>query len=79
MTRRNILIEVIGWYGAAAILLGYGLLSFDKISADSLAYQLLNLTGAAGIVIVSLAKGAQQPAILNIVWAIIALVAIVRL
>lgn len=72
-------VEVIGWYGAAAILIAYALISFDVISPNGYAYQLLNLTGAIGIMSVSFAKQARQPALLNLVWAVIALVALISL
>lgn len=68
--------EILGWYGIAAILLAYALVSFEVLSADGYAYQLLNLTGAIGVVIISITKKAAQPAVLNIIWAVIALVAI---
>ena len=70
-------IQIFGWYGTIAIVGAYFLVSFAIISADSLLYQLLNLTGAIGIVAVSLAKDDKQPAVLNIFWALIALVAII--
>lgn len=72
-------IEIIGWYGAVAILLAYALNSFQAVSPDSLVYQLLNLTGALGIVAVSYVKKARQPAALNAVWAVVALVAIAQI
>ena len=71
--------ELFGWYGAAAILLAYALASFKTISIDGYIYQLLNLTGALGLVGISLIKKARQPAALNIVWAIIALATIISL
>jgi hypothetical protein len=70
------LIEVFGWYGMAAIVLAYALVSFSFLSADSIWYQLLNGTGAVGIVVVSLYKKAYQPGILNIIWTVIAVIAI---
>ena len=73
------LVELAGWYGAAAILLAYALNSFNVLNSDDLAYQLLNLTGAMGIVAISYAKGVKQPAALNAVWAIIALIAIIHI
>jgi len=79
MINKSNIAEVVGWYGTFAILLAYALLSFKIIPASGLLYQLLNLTGAVGIVVISLAKKAKQPAILNIVWAIIALIAIISL
>ena len=69
----------IGWYGVLAILLAYLLLSLDVITAHSLAYQLLNLTGALGIIIEALSKKDMQPAVLNIVWACIAIVVLIQL
>lgn len=73
------LVELVGWYGACAILLAYALNSFELIDSSDLTYQLLNLTGAAGVAIISYAKGVKQPAFLNAVWAIIALIAILQI
>ncbi len=69
-------IELIGWYGACAVLAAYGLSNFGVIPTTSMLYQLLNLTGSFGIIVVSLKKKAYQPIALNIVWMFIALVAI---
>jgi predicted membrane metal-binding protein len=68
-----------GWYGVLAILLAYLLLSFNVIASKSLSYQLLNLTGALGIIAEATSKKDTQPAVLNIVWAIIAIFAIIRI
>jgi hypothetical protein len=73
------LFVIFGWYGTAAIILAYALVSFSILQPTDLWYQFLNGTGALGIVGVSLQKNAYQPAVLNIVWAVIACVAIVRL
>lgn len=67
MVNRKNITELIGWYGTIAILLAYALVSFKAITSDDLIYQVLNLTGAIGIVLISIAKGARQPAVLNIV------------
>ena len=37
-------IEMIGWYGTVALLGAYALVSFLPLFADSLWYQLLNVT-----------------------------------
>lgn len=76
---KKLLAEIVGWYGTVAIVAAYALVSFAVISSDSLIYQFLNLTGALGIVIISLTKKAYQPATLNIIWAIIALVALSKI
>lgn len=71
--------ELAGWYGTVAIVLAYVLVSFKLIEADSAIYQLLNLTGALGIIVISIVKRAKQPAVLNAFWALIALVALVSM
>ena len=68
-----------GWYGVLAILVAYLLLSLNVLAAKSLAYQLLNLTGAAGIIVEALAKKDAQPAALNAIWAVIAIIAIAHI
>ncbi|TNE91617.1 MAG: hypothetical protein EP330_04575 [Deltaproteobacteria bacterium] len=75
-------IEIVGWYGAAAILGGYAATSLGWLDAKQPGghriYQTLNLTGAAGIVVVSAAHANWQPAVLNVAWAVIALFALAR-
>ncbi|HUV46924.1 MAG TPA: hypothetical protein VMW29_02200 [Candidatus Bathyarchaeia archaeon] len=73
------LLEIIGWYGTIAIIGAYALLSFNLISSQSAIYQLLNVTGAVGIVIISLKKKVYQPAVLNIIWTVIGMVALLQL
>ncbi|KKU82411.1 MAG: hypothetical protein UY09_C0015G0005 [Parcubacteria group bacterium GW2011_GWA2_47_8] len=72
----GILAEIIGWYGTVALVLAYALVSFGAIASSSLLYQVLNGTGALGIVYISFKKKNYQPGVLNIIWAIIALIAI---
>jgi hypothetical protein len=67
---------LVGWYGMTVILAAYALVSFGVLKADSLVYQVLNLTGALGIAVISMKKKALQPAILNMVWAVVALLAL---
>ncbi len=76
MRVRPLLIEALGWYGTFAILGAYALLSFGMVDARNLAYQLLNASGALGIIIVSAKKRAYQPVVLNVVWLLIALIAL---
>jgi hypothetical protein len=76
---KRFLIELAGWYGAAAIILAYALISFSVLTAESLWYQVLNGTGALGIVIIAFSKKDYQPGILNLLWAVIACVALVRI
>ncbi len=72
-------IEAFGWYGTLAIVAAYALSSFSIISSQSLLYQILNGTGAIGIVLVSFHKKAYQPGILNVIWAVIAFITILNI
>ncbi len=75
----KIVTEILGWYGTVVILAAYALVSFGIFKADGLWAQLLNFTGALGIVTISLNKKAYQPAVLNGTWALIAIVVLARL
>jgi len=76
---KRLLAEIIGWYRVLAILLAYALVSFNVIASNDIIYQLLNFTGALGIVVISLIKKVYQPATLNIIWAIIAIIALLTI
>ncbi|MEI6042674.1 MAG: hypothetical protein WCQ00_03875 [bacterium] len=72
-------IEWYGWYGMVAIVFAYILISFSFISPNNVWYQILNGTGALGIVLVSFQKKNYQPGILNIIWTAVALIAIFKI
>ena len=71
--------ESIGWYGTVAIVLAYLLVSFKILDSAGIIYQLMNLTGALGIMFISIKKKASSVVALNVVWAIIAAVAIIKI
>lgn len=77
MDKKAVVAEAAGWYGAAAILLAYCLASFGVISAQSIGFQVLNLTGALGIITISVHKRVAQSVALNIVWLLVAIVALI--
>ena len=76
---KNKLISIVGWYGVVATVGAYMLVSFSLVGATSLPYQILNLTGALGITIETYTKKDYQPFWLNLIWMIIALIAIVSI
>ncbi len=77
--KKNILAEIAGWYGAIVIVLAYVLVSFEVIPASGATYQLLNLSGAIGITAIAVVKKVRQSIVLNIFWAVIAVIALARL
>ena len=76
---KKFIIEGLGWFGVIAIVGAYALLSFGLISSDQFIYQILNLTGAVGIVVDALQAKNYQPAVLNTIWFFVALIVIVRM
>jgi hypothetical protein len=72
-------VEVAGWVGAALILGGYALLTAGKVHAQSVAYQSMNVVGAAGFIVNGWWHGAVPSAVLNGIWMMIGAVALARI
>ena len=64
----GVAIEIVGWAGAGLVLAGYGLLSAHKLDSRSVTYQMLNIGGAAGLVINAAWNGAIPSAAVNLIW-----------
>ena len=62
-----------------AVVIAYGTVSLSLISPNSYLYQLLNLSGSLGLGLIAFVRKAYQNGALNIVWATIAIVALLRL
>lgn len=69
--------EVVGWIGAVLILAGYFLLTAGRVTAKSVAYQMMNVVGAIGFIANSAWNGAWPSAVLNIIWVGIGVVALI--
>ena len=70
-------IDVIGWIGAIALLIAYGLISAGRMKSDGKKYQALNLVGGAGLIVNSTWYGAYPSTFVNVVWVGIAVVALI--
>ena len=77
--KNSAITEIIGWYGVIALLGAYAMVSFGVIAANGVWFQTLNVTGAIGIVIEASAKKNWQPAVLNIVWAVIGIAVLIKI
>ena len=77
MKTKNLLTDVLGWYGVIAILAAYAFLTWGIVTVDQMSFHLLNLTGSLGIIASSTQKRDWQADVLNIVFALIALVGII--
>ena len=75
----RLFVDIAGWAAALLILSGYALLTAGKVDAKSPAYQWMNVLGAIGFVINSGYFKAWPSAVLNVVWAGIGIVALIRI
>ncbi|MEV0379643.1 hypothetical protein [Nonomuraea sp. NPDC050643] len=75
----NLLLDAIGWIGAALLLAGYALVSSSRMAGNGTAYQLINLVGSVSLMVNSAHNAAWPSAGLNLVWGAIGVVALVKL
>lgn len=69
-------LAAIGWAGAAFLLVAYCLVSAERIRAGGVAFQVLNLLGAAALTANSAYHRAWPSAVLNVIWIVIGTAAI---
>ena len=79
MPFKQLISEIAGWYGTVAILTAYILVSFNIIDGTTVAFQLLNLTGALGVMAIAVYKHVKQSVVLNIFWAAVAIIALINI
>ena len=75
----NLTIDILGWLGAAALLLAYTGVSLGKLEARSRLYQVLNLVGSIGLVANAGWYGAFPSAFVNVIWISVALISLASL
>ncbi len=76
---RRPIFDLIGWVGVTLLLLAYILLSSGYVLGASYTYQGMALMGSVCITLEAWHKKDRQPVVLNIIFAIIAILAIIRL
>ena len=69
----SILVDIVGWLGVATLLIAYVLVSTKRIEGDSAIYQVLNLVGAALLIVNSFYYGAFPSVGVNVLWVGIAI------
>ncbi len=76
---QEIFIQIAGWTGTFLIVMAYFLVSFKKIGPGKKAYQLMNLFGAIGVGVNVFYHQAWPALVMEIVWAAIAVFALINL
>jgi hypothetical protein len=74
----NILIDILGWVGAVALLVAYALISRGRFSGHSVPYQVLNVVGSVGLIVNTIYYGAYPSTFVNVVWIAIAILTLRR-
>jgi len=75
----DLIMNILGWIGSIEVLAAYGLNSYQKIKSDSILFYVLNLTGGLLLILFSVYKEAYPNVFINVVWVIIAVVALMKL
>lgn len=72
------LIQLLGWYGAIAIIGAYAMVSFGVLHPYHWQYQSLNATGALAMIVEGSERKDWQPVVLNVVCITIAIISLIR-
>lgn len=72
------LIDILGWIGSATYLVAFALNSAQKITSDSFIYQGMNILAGAIMTYYTFNHGAYSATVLNSIWAIIGISALVN-
>ena len=75
---KNLFAEGFGWFASAAMLVGYALLSFGVLDAESPIYHSIFLIGSSGLAVVTYRHRAFQSFTVNVFFGILAFIAIIR-
>lgn len=71
-------LNLLSWIGILVILAAYVTNVFGVIETESLAYLLMNIVGSVFIIFHAFQRRDYQPAVLNIIWALVALINLAR-
>lgn len=74
----KLLIDILGWIGSIAVLIAYGLNSYQKLRSDSIVFYLLNIVGGILLIVYTVYKEAFANTFINVVWVIVAIPALLR-
>lgn len=72
-------IQIVGWLGIILIIGAYFAVSFSYLSPQSIVYQGMNIIGSIGLGIEAFSKRDYQPVVLQIIWIMIAIFAILQI
>lgn len=74
----QLIIDIVGWIGAIALLLAYGAVSRGMTQGTSFRYQIVNAIGSGCLLLNSAYYRAFPSSFVNIVWIGIAIVTMIK-
>lgn len=74
----KLLIDGLGWAGSFLVLIAYGLNITGRLNSGTVRYILLNLVGSIFLIIYATYYAAFANTFINVVWAVVALITLVR-
>ncbi len=72
------IIEILGWIGSVLVIFAYALNINKTLSSDDIKYYLMNIIGSAFLIINTMYHHAIPSAMVNIIWVLIAIIALVK-
>ena len=75
----SLVVDILGWIGAVLLLYGYARVSSGKWTGGTKGYQVVNIAGSILFIINSGYHGAYPSVAVNVIWAAIALVTLVKI
>ena len=77
--KRSKAAEIFGWVSSVALLASYALLTLDIVKSNSLVYNSLCFIGGLGLAIVTFRHRAYQSFMVNTIFTVIAVIAILHI
>jgi hypothetical protein len=68
----NLIVDIVGWIGAALILIAYFFVSTRRVEGNALSYQILNIFGSVFLIVNTFYYRAFPSTFVNIIWIAIA-------
>lgn len=76
--QQKVILELVGWVGAAASLSAFSLNSLNIIGSQSILYLVLNIIGCFFLILYAFFKKAYASWVLNSIWLLITILALVK-
>ncbi len=73
-----LILETLGWLGVVAYVLAYLLLTIGVLKPNGYPFHILNMVGAATLIVYSLEYGDRPNVAVNVIWLMIGVGAVVR-